>query len=101
MNIIRAIQLDSRDNVATLLTKADLGATVKIYNESGVEVDVISNSKDEIPPYHKITLNDVDINGEIWKYGEIIGLATSSIKRGQLVHIHNLDSAHLPEKEMN
>lgn len=101
MTIIRAIQLNPKDNVATLLARAELGDTVKVYNESGEEVDEITNSKDEIQSYHKIALNDVNANAEIWKYGEIIGFATSSIKRGQLVHIHNLDSSHLPEKEMN
>ena len=101
MIIIRAIQLNSKDNVATLLAKAESGDTIEVQNEAGVEVDIIPSSEDEIPPYHKIALKDVDVNGEVWKYGEIIGNATCSIKRGQLVHIHNLDSAHLPEKEMS
>lgn len=100
MNIICAIQLNSKDNVATLLSKAESGDTVKVHNEAGEEVDTIPSTMDEVSAYHKIALKDVDINGEIWKYGEIIGHATCEIKRGQLVHTHNLDSAHLPEKEM-
>jgi hypothetical protein len=101
LSINYAIQLNSKDNVATVLSKIDSGDTVKVLNEAGDEVDVILKSKDVIPLYHKIALKDVGVKCEIWKYGEIIGLSTCSIERGQLVHLHNLDSAHLPEKVMN
>ena len=67
---------------------------------------VIINEKDnvgislagagEIPAGHKFALRDISKGEYVIKYGEIIGRATSDIKKGEWVHTHNVKS-HLDE----
>ena len=45
-----------------------------------------------IPFAHKFALKDIEAGQPIIKYGEIIGIATAGIKKGQHVHVHNLES---------
>ena len=68
---------------------------------------VIINGKDNvginltaegnIPAGHKFALKDISKGEYVIKYGEIIGKATSDIKKGEWVHTHNVKS-HLDEK---
>ena len=46
---------------------------------------------------HKIALKDIKKGEFVYKYGEIIGVASKNIKKGEWVHSHNLKS-HLSEK---
>lgn len=67
---------------------------------------VIINKKDNIgvcleennliPVGHKYALNDIKKGEFVIKYGEVIGRATTDIKKGEWVHSHNLKS-HLDE----
>ena len=44
-------------------------------------------------PYgHKIALRDIAKGVPIMKYGESIGAASHDIKKGDYVHIHNMDA---------
>ena len=45
-----------------------------------------------IPRFHKIALNDISKGEDVIEYGEIIGHATADIKKGELVHVHNLST---------
>lgn len=47
---------------------------------------------EDIPKEHKIALKDIRMGEFIYKYGETIGIATKDIKRGEHVHIHNVES---------
>jgi len=49
--------------------------------------------RNRIPVGHKIALQNVRKGGWITKYGERIGRATRTIRKGDHVHIHNLGSA--------
>jgi altronate dehydratase small subunit len=40
---------------------------------------------------HKLALNDIPQWSSVIKYGEAVGMATSLIKKGQHVHVHNVD----------
>ena len=51
----------------------------------------------EIPAGHKYALKDISKGETVVKYGQIIGRATTNIKRGEWVHTHNVKS-HLDEK---
>ena len=51
----------------------------------------------EIPAGHKYALKDISKGETVVKYGQIIGRATTDIKRGEWVHTHNVKS-HLDEK---
>jgi len=44
-----------------------------------------------IPFGHKFALKDIGRGERIIKYGETIGQATASIKKGEHVHIHNVE----------
>ena len=39
---------------------------------------------------HKIALTTLEKGDEVRKYGEVIGLATQKIAKGQHVHVHNV-----------
>jgi (2R)-sulfolactate sulfo-lyase subunit alpha len=45
---------------------------------------------EKIPWGHKVALRDVASGEEIVEYGVGIGLATSNIRTGDCVHVHNL-----------
>lgn len=45
---------------------------------------------------HKLARRDIAIGEKILKYGAVIGSATQPIRRGELVHLHNLASDYIP-----
>lgn len=92
MEIKKAILMDEKDNVATLLIEVEKGQQVQI--EAG-EQNVTLQAKDHIPYGHKIALKDIDKAGEVIKYGEVIGRSTNHIQEGSHVHIHNIESLSL------
>lgn len=59
-----------------------------LEGETEYEITVL----EEIPLGHKISLKDIDEGEEIIEYGEKIGIATKSIKKGEKVHVHNIRS---------
>jgi hypothetical protein len=74
-----------KDNVAIALD--DLKAhTVLVIGDSNIEI--LNNIKFG----HKFALEDIPANGRVIKYCEEIGLASTNIKKGEHVHIHNLAS---------
>ncbi len=85
---IRALVMNSQDNVATLVEEAKKGQNVSA--ESGGEKQTVT-ATEEIPFGFKIALVDIPKGGTIIKYGELIGKASSSISRGDLVHVHNVE----------
>ena len=74
-----AIVIDVKDNVATALRQLGKGDPVQIDIE-GETVEVVLIQ--DIPFGHKFAL----------KYGETIGLAIQPIKKGEHVHVHNVES---------
>jgi altronate dehydratase small subunit len=66
--------------------------------EAGTDVEVrlgeeVTRVKalEKIPFGFKIALTDIPAGAHILKYGESIGLASALIRRGDLVHVHNLE----------
>lgn len=45
-----------------------------------------------VPYGHKIAVTDIPKGAHIMKYGESIGAASTDIKKGDYVHVHNLDA---------
>ena len=64
---------------ALLMAEADDVATVIV-------------SAHDIPRFHKIALRNMAAHDIVHKYGQVIGEATAPIKRGDYVHIHNIES---------
>lgn len=91
---IRAIQMESNDNVATVLENAELGAEITVYNQSQQEILSLT-AKNAIPNGNKIALTDMMAGEHMIKYGEAAGHIARPIKQGQLVHVHNVTSLFL------
>lgn len=86
----KAILMNIQDNVATALMSIDKDekAVVVFNNEIVAEVTVVS----DIEAYHKIALMSIEERELVYKYGEVIGRATSSIRTGEHVHVNNIES---------
>lgn len=83
-----AIAIDEKDNVATALARLEAGATVQVEIEGQV-LDVAV--REPIPMGHKFALMNVEPGEPIIKYGEVIGLATRKILKGEHTHVHNVE----------
>lgn len=81
-----AIQIRDIDHVATSIQELQPDDVVKIRG-AGEEYEVVA--RERIPTGHKLALRDIAQHEEILKYGEVIGMATSSIAAGCWVHVHN------------
>jgi altronate dehydratase small subunit len=86
----KAILMNSKDNVATALfpVKKNEVAVIVLDNEIVCKVTAL----DDIETYHKIAIKPIEQGEIVYKYGEVIGKATSSIKVGHHVHINNIES---------
>jgi altronate dehydratase small subunit len=85
----RAIIMNSKDNVATLLSDIDKNEIVQArLGEKSMEEQV----REPIRFGHKFALNRIRKGDNVMKYGEIIGRATQDIDKGHHVHVHNVES---------
>jgi len=91
----KAIQIDDRDNVATVTSDVGEGEAVEVLSPEG-EVVVRPEVTGDVPFGHKITLGSLGKGDEIVKYGEVIGVASEAIGVGVWVHTHNVESARVP-----
>ena len=83
----RAFQINTNDNVASLLDNAVTGV-VQILGAQPQSIPLL----EKIDRGHKIALRDIASGEAIMKFGVRIGHATQPIKRGAWVHLHNLAS---------
>ncbi|MGP4040838.1 UxaA family hydrolase [Gracilibacillus sp. D59] len=84
-----ALIMSDEDNVATAVKDLSVGDLAKIHYKN---IDQVIKVKDNIQFGHKLALCNVEKNREIKKYGEPIGIAITNIRKGEHVHIHNIDS---------
>ena len=89
MTKLRAIVMKPADNVCTVLENVEPGAQVDV-DAGGEKVAV--RVAERIPFGHKFAIRNIQRDEPILKYGEVIGVATREIRRGEHVHVHNLDS---------
>lgn len=83
-----AMIIDPRDNVAVAIEQIAKGDTV-IYVCGGKEVSL--PALEDITIYHKLATRDIAKGEPVVKYGEHIGIASSDIKAGEHVHVHNVE----------
>lgn len=81
--------IDEKDNVVTALSSIKKGENA-IFIKAGNSISIKVNN--DIPFGHKLSLMDINKGEHIIKYGESIGGATANIKKGDYVHVHNLES---------
>ena len=83
-----ALVLDKKDNVATAIRRLEEGDTIDIEID-GMTAEI--RLLQAIPFGHKLALKDIRRGGRIIKYGETMGQATAKIRKGEHVHIHNVE----------
>ena len=83
-----AIVIDAKDNVATALRHLESGATIQIaIGHDKVDITLAQ----DIPVGHKFALTDIRSGDAVLKYGEVIGIATTRILKGEHTHVHNVE----------
>jgi altronate dehydratase small subunit len=86
-----ALKVHDDDNVATIFAlDIKAGTQVEVRDKKG-DGEVIK-AENDIPYGHKIAVRDITPGEKIRKYGEVIGSAGKPIRKGEHVHVHNLDS---------
>ena len=91
MELKLALKVDDLDNVATIFANDIVdGTEVEVPDKKG-QSEVMTVHGD-VPYGHKIALRDIAKGEPIMKYGESIGAASHDIKKGDYVHIHNMDA---------
>lgn len=91
MELKMALKVDDKDNVATVFANGVRdGDTVELRDKKGRQEAITVFGT--VPYGHKIAVEDIPLGQRIIKYGEVIGIATKNIRRGEYVHIHNLDA---------
>ena len=91
---MKAIQIDDRDNVATVTGDVRKGEAVEILSPDG-KVILKAKPVDDIAFGHKLSLRRIREGEEIIKYGEVIGVSSRDIPAGEWAHTHNVNSARL------
>lgn len=81
----QAIKLEAKDNVVTAISPITLGAKIAVE-------ETTINIREDVPLGYKIALTTIEKDEPVYKYGEIIGVATEKIERGAIVHVHNVKS---------
>ena len=79
---ILTIQLNTKDNVVVALKGLKSGTAIE--NDATV-------TRAAIPPGHKVAVGSIFKGEYIYKYGQIIGVASREIQPGDHVHTHNVD----------
>ena len=87
----RAIMMDPKDDVATVLNDLVAGDRVTVVSAGQEVVKEVVATK-AIPFGHKVALDKIEKGAKVIKYGEVIGVASQDIAPGDHAHIHNVDS---------
>lgn len=91
MELKLALKVDDLDNVATIFANGIVdGTEVEVRDKKGQSETITVHG--DVPYGHKIALRDIAKGEPIMKYGESIGAASHDIKKGDYVHIHNMDA---------
>ncbi|GGD05865.1 UxaA family hydrolase [Hyunsoonleella pacifica] len=85
----KLIKVNASDNVAVALIDLNAGALVSFEGE---DIKIVSNVKSK----HKIALANFKPNDKIIMYGVLVGLANTTIKKGDVLTVDNV--THQSEK---
>lgn len=80
------LRLNEADNVLIATEQLMAGDTVQ-----GIRVQGL------IPPGHKLAARAIAAGSPVYRYGQVIGMASQDIEAGQHVHVHNLHMADLQQ----
>ncbi|MHB8507841.1 MAG: UxaA family hydrolase [Candidatus Dormibacteria bacterium] len=85
-DIFTVLQLHAGDDVAVCIDEVPAGV-VLVFDDGPV------TTVGRIAAGHKVALRDVAAGSRVRKNGQSIGIASKDIRAGELVHVHNLESA--------
>jgi altronate dehydratase small subunit len=91
----KAVLVNDKDNVVTIVSDVKKGEDIVYRVASGTKQ---IKSSEEVPYGHKVALVAIAKGGDIIKYGEAIGRASSDISPGQWVHTHNTAETYTPSR---
>jgi altronate dehydratase small subunit len=83
----RWLIVKTTDDVATALVQLDAGEEI-VDEEANIRFKLLES----VPFGHKFAIREVEKDGVVYKYGQVIGKATLPIRQGEHVHVHNLES---------
>lgn len=84
------VVMDPKDSIATAIVDIEEGDWVSVKRAKTIKR---VKALERIPFGFKIALQDISQGEPIIKYGEVIGKASSAIKEGALVHVHNVEGS--------
>ncbi|MDL2227076.1 UxaA family hydrolase [Deltaproteobacteria bacterium OttesenSCG-928-M10] len=87
----RALKLDDKDNVATVLADTLRGEMVRVV-DGAQNLWAELSAREDIPEGHKIALALLEKDQPVFKYGQIISRSSRTIEPGEWVHTHNSES---------
>ncbi|WP_100407712.1 UxaA family hydrolase [Bacillus solitudinis] len=84
---ITCIVMNEQDNVVTLLRDVKENEQIS-FDMNGEKRTLVV--KQDVGFGHKLALRSIEESETIYKYGESIGVAATTIQIGEHVHVHNL-----------
>lgn len=84
--VSNSLRIHPLDNVAVALTDLSTGDRVGMGNECTVLLQ-------DVPAKHKVAVKDFDVDEDIVMYGVLVGKATMTIKKGELISTSNIRHA--------
>lgn len=79
------IHMNEKDNLVTCLRPIFKGETIAFEGKT-------YTATSDIPKFHKMAIAEIKKGEHCYKYGEVIGAATTDLHPGDYVHVHNLES---------
>ena len=89
--MLHCIVMHEQDDMATVLSPVSSGDQLEILDRDFRSAGAVTAAAD-IPFAHKIALRDIAMGETVKKCGEIIGMATADIPKGDYLHVHNVRS---------
>lgn len=80
--------MDENDNVGIIKEAVSKGQKIGPIRKGGEEVIEL---KEDIPFGFKVAVRNIRKGEEILKFGHAIGVASVSIGKGEMVHVHNIE----------
>jgi (2R)-sulfolactate sulfo-lyase subunit alpha len=85
------------DHVGVAVQDVEPGRRRAVYLDSDREVEV--EVTEPVPLGHKVALTNLDAGADVIEYEVRVGLTRRPVRRGELVHVHNLRSARWERSE--
>ncbi|MCL4413141.1 MAG: UxaA family hydrolase [Actinobacteria bacterium] len=83
------------DSVAVAVRDVAVGQAEVAFLDGGEPITIASAQR--VPFGHKVALVNLAEGEPVIEYGEPVGIASTPMRVGELVHVHNMRSARWPQ----